>query len=114
MIINIIFPGTLDLIGPIFISTLGGFVQQLVGPKKMLIANGIASVAAWIFIILGSNNITCMLLNRLAGGIGIGILMGNVFLPDTATPKFLASFKMIEVIGDLLMLLLLVVPFSSS
>jgi len=103
--------GTLDLIGPIFISTLGGFVQQLVGPKKMLIANGIASVAAWLFIILGTESITCMLLNRLAGGIGIGILMGNVFLPDLANPKFLASFKMIEFVsmqfGCILMFLVL-------
>jgi len=103
--------GTLDLIGPIFISTLGGFVQQLVGPKKMLIANGTACVAAWLFIILGTENITCMLLNRLAGGIGIGILMGNVYLPDTATPRFLASFKMIEFVsmqfGCILMFLVL-------
>ena len=86
----------------------------MVGPKKMLIANGIASVAAWLFIILGTENITCMLLNRLAGGIGIGILMGNVFLPDSANPKFLASFKMIEVIDELFMYLLLILLVSSS
>jgi len=103
--------GTLDLIGPIFISTLGGFVQQLVGPKKMLIANGVACVGAWLCIILGTESIPCMLLNRLAGGIGIGILMGNVYLPDTASPKFLASFKMIEFVsmqfGCILMFLVL-------
>jgi len=91
--------GTLDLIGPICIAPLGGFVQQLVGPKKMLIVNGVASCAGWVFMILGTNSIPCLLLNRVAGGVGIGILMGNVYLPDTVSPQFLASFKMIEFVA---------------
>lgn len=63
----------------------------------MLIVNGVASCAGWVFMILGTNSIPCLLLNRVAGGVGIGILMGNVYLPDTVSPQFLASFKMIEV-----------------
>ena len=70
---------------------------MLVGPKRMLIANGVSSIGSWLFIVFGSNIIPCLLMNRACVGISIGILLGNGYLPDTVSPEFLASFKMIEV-----------------
>ena len=89
--------GTFQDIPPIIVAVLGGFLQQLFGPKKLLIASTIPSICSWVFVALYPSSITCLLLSRVSAGLASGLLSGNVYMSNIASPKFIGSFKMVEV-----------------
>ena len=89
--------GTFQDIPPIIVAVLGGFLQQLFGPRKLLIASTVPSIFSWVFVAVNSNSITCLLLSRVCAGLANGLLSGNVYMSNIASPKFIGSFKMIEV-----------------
>ena len=89
--------GTFDEIPPIVMALLGGFLQQMFGPKKMLILSALPGILSWLLIVLASESVTSLLLSRACAGVAYGLLIGNVYLPNTVSNKNLGSFKMIEV-----------------
>ena len=89
--------GTFQNIPPVIVAVLGGFLQQLFGPRKLLIVSTIPSVLSWVCVALYPSSITCILLSRVSAGLANGLLSGNVYMSNIASPKFIGSFKMIEV-----------------
>ena len=78
-------------------AVLGGFLQQLFGPKKILIALGIIGFLSWLLVVFNPGSLYCLLGSRLLAGFSNGLLAGNVYMADMAPSKFIASFKSIEV-----------------
>ena len=89
--------GTFQDIPPIVVAVLGGFLQQLFGPRKLLIASAIPSIFSWVFVAVNPSSITFILLSRVSAGLANGLLSGNVYLSNIASPKYIGSFKMVEV-----------------
>ena len=89
--------GTFQDIPPIIVAVLGGFLQQLFGPRKLLIVSAIPSIFSWVFVALNPSSITFLLLSRVSAGLANGLLSGNVYLSNIASPKYIGSFKMVEV-----------------
>ena len=89
--------GTLEDCAPIFIAVLGGFLQQVFGPKKILIASGFSGFVSWLIVFMQPCSIYCLLLSRFIAGLSNGLLTGNVYMADTAPSKYISSFKSIEV-----------------
>ena len=74
------------------------YIQQLFGPKKILLVSAISSgVLSWMFIVMASSSVPCLLLSQACAGFSFGLLIGNVYLAGVVSNKFLGSFKMIEV-----------------
>ena len=90
--------GTFQDIPPVIMAILGGFLQQLFGPKKLLIASAVPNIFSWILVALNPSSITFLLLSRVAAGLASGLLSGNVYLSNISSPKYIGSFKMIEVL----------------
>jgi MFS family permease len=82
---------------PIFVAILGGFLQQLFGPKKILIAAGIPNFISWILIAIDPTSLYFLLGSRLLAGFSNGLLTGNVYMADISPSKYITSFKSIEV-----------------
>ena len=89
--------GTFQDIPPIIVAVLGGFLQHLFGPRKLLIVSAIPSIFSWVFVALNPSSITFLLLSRVSAGLANGLLSGNVYLSNIASPKYIGSFKMVEV-----------------
>ena len=89
--------GTFQDIPPIIVAVLGGFLQQLFGPRKLLIVCAIPSIMSWVFVAVFPSSITFILLSRFSAGLANGLLSGNVYLSNIASPKYIGSFKMVEV-----------------
>ena len=93
------YPGILEDCAPIFIAVLGGFLQQVFGPKKILIASGVSGLLSWMVVIIQPCSIYFLLGSRLLAGLSNGLLTGNVYMADVAPSKYISSFKAIEVIN---------------
>jgi len=89
--------GTFQDIPPIIVAVLGGFLQQLFGPRKLLIVCAIPSIMSWVFVAVFPSSITFILLSRFSAGLANGLLSGNVYLSNIASPKYIGSFKMVEI-----------------
>ena len=89
--------GTFDEIPPIAIAILGGFLQQLFGPKNMLMVSAVPSILSWSLLALAPDSVLSLLVSRACAGLAYGLIIGNIFLPNVVISKFLGSFKMIEV-----------------
>ena len=89
--------GTFEDYAPILVAVLGGFLQTLFGPKKILIAAAIPGFLSWVLVIINPDSIFLLLGSRLLAGFSNGLLTGNVYMPDVAPSKFISSFKSIEV-----------------
>ena len=79
------------------VAILGGFLQQLFGPKKILIAAGIPSVISWLLVVINPDSLYLLLGSRLLAGFSNGLLTGNVYMADVAPSEYVTSFKSIEV-----------------
>jgi len=84
--------GTFEDYGPIFVAVIGGFLQQLFGPKNILIAAGIPSFLSWILVALQPNSVYFLLGSRLLAGFSNGLLTGNVYMSDVAPSEYISSF----------------------
>ena len=89
--------GTFEDYGPILVAVLGGFLQQLFGPKKILIAAGIPSFLSWLLVAINPMSVHVLLGSRLLAGFSNGLLTGNVYMADVAPSEYISSFKSIEV-----------------
>ena len=86
--------GTFEDYGPILVAVLGGFLQQLFGPK---IAAGIPSFLSWLLVAINPMSVYVLLGSRLLAGFSNGLLTGNVYMADVAPSEYISSFKSIEV-----------------
>jgi len=84
--------GTFEDYGPIFVAVIGGFLQQLFGPKNILIAAGIPSFLSWILVAVQPNSVYFLLGSRLLAGFSNGLLTGNVYMSDVAPSEYISSF----------------------
>ena len=91
--------GTFEDYAPILVAVLGGFLQTLFGPKKILIAAAIPGFLSWVLVIINPNSIHLLLGSRLLAGLSDGFLTGNVYMPDVTPDKYILSFKSIEVVN---------------
>ena len=82
---------------PVIVAVLGGFLQQLFGPKKILIAAGIPGLISWLLVAIKPSSIHFLLASRFLAGFSNGLLTGNVYMADVAPSKYISSFKSIEV-----------------
>lgn len=89
--------GTFQDIPPIVVSIIGGFLQQMFGPHKILIVSAIPSILSWILVVLGPSSIPCLLLSRICAGLAFGLLTGNIYLVQMASNSNIGSLKMVEV-----------------
>ena len=95
---------------------LGGFLQQLLGPRKMLLAAGLPGLLSWLVVVVpaalkvsSSHTVPFLLMSRcfskhffartlrILAGLSNSFLTGNVYMADTAPNHLVASFKQIEV-----------------
>ena len=61
--------GTFDEIPPIAIAILGGFLQQLFGPKNMLIVSAVPSILSWVLLGLAPDSVLSLLVSRACAGL---------------------------------------------
>ena len=55
---------TLEDYPPLVLATLGGFLQQLFGARRLLQAAAIPTVLTWVVIIANPKSLPCLLLSR--------------------------------------------------
>ena len=89
--------GTFQDIPPIIVAVLGGFLQQMFGPRKLLIVSAVPSILSWVLVASDPASFTCILLSRLMAGFSNGLLTGNVYLANVASTSNIPSLKMVEV-----------------
>ena len=51
-------------IPPILVSVMGGFLQQMYGPKRILMVSAVPSILSWFLVALGSSSISILLMSR--------------------------------------------------
>ena len=60
--------GTLEDVPPMAVAFLGGFLQQLLGPKKLLLAAGLPGLLSWLVVVpvcfKGGHTLPCLLISR--------------------------------------------------
>ena len=95
--------GTFQDIPPILVAVIGGFLQQMFGPRKLLIVSAVPSILSWVLVASDPTSFPCILLSRLMAGFSNGLLTGSVYLANIASSSNIPSLKMIEVrtIGNL-------------
>ena len=89
--------GTFQDIPPILVAVLGGFLQQLFGPRKLLIVSALPSLVSWLLVAAAPLSFTAILTSRLMAGFSNGLLTGNVYLVNIASTNNIPSLKMLEV-----------------
>ena len=89
--------GTFQDIPPILVAVLGGFLQQLFGPRKLLIVSAVPSLLSWLLVAAAPLSFTAILTSRLMAGFSNGLLTGNVYLVNIASTNNIPSLKMLEV-----------------
>ena len=57
-------PAVLEDVPPMVLASLGGILQQLFGPRKLLVASAIPSLLSWVAIIARPTSIPCLLSSR--------------------------------------------------
>ena len=64
------YVGTLEDVPPMVLAFLGGFLQQLLGPKKMLLAASLPGLLSWLVVVLPvclqdkNHVVACLLMSR--------------------------------------------------
>ena len=89
--------GILSDVPPIIMAVLGGILQQLVGPRRLLMVTAVPSLLSWLVLALWPQSLTSILLSRILAGLGNGLLTGNSYLADMAGNTNRSSLKMVEV-----------------
>ena len=89
--------GTFQDIPPIVVAVLGGFLQQMFGPRKLLIVSAVPSLVSWLLVAAAPLSFPAILTSRLMAGFSNGLLTGNVYLVNIASTNNIPSLKMMEV-----------------
>jgi len=85
--------GTSEDYAQIIIAVFGGFLQQLIGPRRMLILATIPNIASWTILFFASDNVAGLILSRLLAGASIGLMASNVYIADVASTKNVVFFN---------------------
>jgi len=85
--------GTSEDYVQIIIAVFGGFLQQMIGPRRMLVLATIPNIASWIIIFFASNQVAGLILSRLLAGASIGLMASNVYIADVASTKNVVFFN---------------------
>ena len=114
---------TLEDVPPLVFATLGGFLQQLFGARRLLQASAVPAVLTWAVIVAKPNSLSCILasryltflhvafkyycvfvynhnaitISRLFAGLANSLLTGNVYMAECTPSNLVPSFKQIEV-----------------
>ena len=79
--------GTFDEIPPIAIAILGGFLQQLFGPKNMLIVSAVPSILSWVLLALAPDSVLSLLVSRACAGLAYGLIRpSSLYRPFIVLP----------------------------
>ena len=89
--------GTFEDYAPMVVAVLGGLLQSLFGPKKILIASAVPGFLSWLLLIINPDSIILLLSSRLLAGLSNGLLTVSVYMPDIAPKESVPSLKQIEV-----------------
>jgi len=85
--------GTSEDYVQIIIAVFGGFLQQMIGPRRMLVLATIPNIASWIIILFASHQVAGLILSRLLAGASIGLMASNVYIADVASTKNIVFFN---------------------
>ena len=85
--------GTSEDYAQIIIAVFGGFLQQLIGPRRMLLLATIPNIASWTILFFASDNVAGLILSRLLAGASIGLMASNVYIADVASTKNVVFFN---------------------
>merc|ERR1711953_191824 len=85
--------GTSEDYAQIIIAVFGGFLQQLIGPRRMLVLATIPNIASWTFLFFASDQVAGLILSRLLAGVSIGLMASNVYIADVASTKNVVFFN---------------------
>merc|ERR1712213_16197 len=85
--------GTSEDYAQIIIAVFGGFLQQLIGPRRMLVLATIPNIASWTILFFASHQVAGLILSRLLAGASIGLMASNVYIADVASTKNVVFFN---------------------
>merc|ERR1711953_905959 len=85
--------GTSEDYVQIIIAVFGGFLQQMIGPRRMLVLATIPNIASWVIIFFASHQVAGLILSRLLAGASIGLMASNVYIADVASTKNVVFFN---------------------
>merc|ERR1712012_487711 len=85
--------GTSEDYVQIIIAVFGGFLQQMIGPRRMLVLATIPNIASWIIIFFASHQVAGLILSRLLAGASIGLMASNVYIADVASTENIVFFN---------------------
>ena len=69
--------GIIQDIPPVIFAVAGGFLQQRVGPKKLLMSSAVPSILSWVVVALWPDSYIVILSSRILAGTANGLLAGN-------------------------------------
>ena len=75
------------------IAVFGGFLQQMIGPRRMLILATLPNILSWALIAFLSENVEALILSRVLAGASIGLMASNVYIADVASTKNIVFFN---------------------
>lgn len=85
--------GTSEDYAQIVIAVFGGFLQQMIGPRRMLILATLPNILSWALIAFLSGNVEALILSRVLAGASIGLMASNVYIADVASTKNIVFFN---------------------
>jgi len=85
--------GTSEDYAQIVIAVFGGFLQQMIGPRRMLILATLPNILSWALIAFLSENVEALILSRVLAGASIGLMASNVYIADVASTKNIVFFN---------------------
>ena len=82
---------------PLLIAFLSGFLQQWLGPKRILQLTTIPYIANFLMVALAPDNWVVVVCSRFMAGVAQGLLASNVYAADMSHKDYRQTLKMIEV-----------------
>ena len=71
----------------ILTAVLGGFLQQMFGPQKLLLAAAAPALLSWLTVLVWPDQLAALLASRVLAGVSNGLLSVNVYMADVAPSK---------------------------
>ena len=77
-------------------SIASGFLQQWLGPQRILVLTTLPAMLSWFLVVIGPDTAWLVVLSRFMSGISSGFLSANVYAADMAHREHRQSLKMME------------------
>ena len=105
--------GTSEDYAQIMIAVFGGFLQQLIGPRNMLLLATLPNLLSWALVGLGSRHLPALILSRVSAGVSLGLIASNVYIADVVSAPNLVFFnymrQVFTCLGAILMYALVII-----